>query len=621
MTIRRVINVALTCLIAVFSHAAAQQDQSPLTPPTDDSPQPYRVAIIGAGAAGSSAAFHLSQFANTSSHSLPPLDITIFEATDHIGGRTTTVNALNDARYPVELGASIFVEINAILFNATRDFNLPANNRLYESTGAELDLGVWDGESFVFTVANRDEEAGRLKGTLGNWWDIAKLLWKYGLSPIRLRSLQQSTIGKFLKMYDEAFPFNDLTKAAEDVDLLSTTGQSGTEMLAAAGVSEKFSREIIQASSRVNYAQNLNDFHGLETMVCMSTEGAMSIEGGNWQIFNQMVQRSGAKIKYNTTVTSIASSSESPNQKPAVHHHDHNTGQNRTTHTHTHTHTHFDTVILAAPLNISAITLHPPPSNPPNHVDYVPLHVTLFTTPHRPSPLFFNLPSSSTSTSPTTLPDTILTTLPRTLDPALLPRGPPSVGPTTFWSLSTLRTLHPSTDGFDLIPRHVESGHIPLENLQLNTTQYLYKIFSPAPLTTDFMNRLFGWDDNDNTLHPLSSLQTHPFITWSHERTWLSYPYLPPTTSFDHFDLYSSPSSSSSSASSSSSSASSSSSSSETSTSMSGRIWYTSGMERFISTMETSALAGRNVARLIVDGLEGRGRREGMKGIGKGMGG
>lgn len=35
-------------------------------------------------------------------------------------------------------------------------------------------------------------------------------------------------------------------------------------------------------------------------------------------------------------------------------------------------------------------------------------------------------------------------------------------------------------------------------------------------------------------------------------------------------------------------------------------LWYTSGIEGFISTMETSSLMGRNVARLIVDGwLEG----------------
>lgn len=34
-------------------------------------------------------------------------------------------------------------------------------------------------------------------------------------------------------------------------------------------------------------------------------------------------------------------------------------------------------------------------------------------------------------------------------------------------------------------------------------------------------------------------------------------------------------------------------------------LYYTSGMESFISTMETSALMGKNVARLIVDNILG----------------
>jgi prenylcysteine oxidase/farnesylcysteine lyase len=34
-------------------------------------------------------------------------------------------------------------------------------------------------------------------------------------------------------------------------------------------------------------------------------------------------------------------------------------------------------------------------------------------------------------------------------------------------------------------------------------------------------------------------------------------------------------------------------------------LWYTSGMESFISTMETNALMGKNVARLIVDNILG----------------
>lgn len=615
------IHTFLTCLLTLLNHTNAQQSQSPLTSPKVPSPQPYRIAIIGAGAAGSSAAYHLSQYANTTQHDLRPLDITIFESTSHIGGRATTVNALSDPRYPVELGASIFVNINQILFNATRDFNLPSNDRIYENTGSSYDIGIWDGQTFVFTLPNRDDTSG-LKGTLGSYWDIAKLLWKYGLSPIRLRNLQQTTISKFLRLYSDIFPFKDLTRAASAVDLLDTTGQSGTQILSANGISEKFSREIIQASSRVNYAQNLHDFHGLETMVCMSTEGAMSISGGNWQIFDRMIRSSGAKLNLNTTIAWI----------------EHNEMLDMTIlHDQNHESYYFDTVILAAPYNTSTgssyskpfISPEPPPIQ---KVDYVSLHVTLFTSPHRPSPSFFNLDSTDPQ-SINSIPDTILTTLPAPLDSLPLGRGESAVGPSTFWSLSTLRVLHPSTDGFESIPSTVSSGHIPLENLELNTTQYLYKIFSPAPLSASFMRELFGWEEDDTFSEhgedregerkSEDGISTLPndLISWSYEKTWNSYPYLPPTREFDCFDMYGcgreddEENSEQSRGQDSKNEQSRGQGYEYAQNDMSGRLWYTSGMERFISTMETSALAGRNVARLIVDGLERDARAKEMTGM------
>lgn len=39
-------------------------------------------------------------------------------------------------------------------------------------------------------------------------------------------------------------------------------------------------------------------------------------------------------------------------------------------------------------------------------------------------------------------------------------------------------------------------------------------------------------------------------------------------------------------------------------------LYYTSGMESFISTMETNALMGKNIARLIVDDILGLGTLE-----------
>lgn len=545
----------------------------------------YNIAIVGAGAAGSSAAYHISKFARELELDVP-INITIFEADDRIGGRTTTVDALEDPRYPIEVGGSIFVKINEILYNATQEFRLSTNARDSGSTGSAYDLGIWDGESFVFTLSN-DDESSRWKGTLGSWWDVAKLFWKYGLSPIRLRNLQQSVIGRFLRLYHEDFPFADLTEAAKEVDLLSVTAKSGRELLEEASVGEKFANEIIQASTRVNYAQNLPDFHGLETMVCMSTDGGMSVEGGNWQIFDRMVKESGAHVNFLSEVTEIDTSEET--SQSIV--------QYTTANNHTATQA-FDFVILSAPYNASTLTFTPAATHKPNRAEYVSLHVTLFSSPFRPDPIYFGLSSDQLNL----LPDTVLTTLPSYIDADFLGRGAEGVGPTQFWSLSTLRTINPTTDLH--LPPFLNQGHIPPENLELhdsdpewprrasNGQQYLYKIFSPEPLSAEFMIKLFGWEGHPSLPRSTAGEDTHNSITtlpkdllsWTHEKHWYSYPYLPPTEEFDCFDIYNCRAVNGT-------------------VVLAKRLYYTSAIESFISTMETSALSGRNVARLIVDDL------------------
>ncbi|KAL8816075.1 MAG: hypothetical protein Q9223_004854, partial [Gallowayella weberi] len=157
-------------------------------------------------------------------------------------------------------------------------------------------LGIWDGQEFVFTQSDAGNQ----------YWNIAKLLWKYGMSPLRTQRLMKKTVGAFLKMYEGPYlPFKSLTETAFDLGLLSATGATGQDFLQANDISEKFAHDIIQASTRVNYAQNLPQIHGLETMVCMAIDGGMSIKGGNWQIFDNMIRDSGAALFLNTSVTSI----------------------------------------------------------------------------------------------------------------------------------------------------------------------------------------------------------------------------------------------------------------------------------------------------------------------------
>ena len=189
----------------------------------------------------------------------------------------------------------------------------------------------------------------------------------------------------------------------------------------------------------------------------------------------------------------------------------------------------YDTVIISTPFQFSDIRLSPASIALPERIEYVGLRVTLFTSPHKLSPGYFGLSRGSP------LPEVILTTL---------PNGNSS--PPPFFSISTLQKV---------------------TNPVSKQEEYAYKIFSSTALEVQFLSRLLGFRTSTNTV--LENISTSD-ISWIHTKTWDSYPYLSPRTSFDGPQLE-------------------------------DDLYYTSGIESFISTMETSSLMGMNVARLILD--------------------
>ena len=492
------------------------------------------ILLPGAGAGGSFAAYELRKLADESGI---PLNVTVFEREPYIGGRSTTVNIFDHPAYPVELGASIFVQVNHNLVNASRDLGLTVSAANHaRPREADESLGIWDGTQFVFTMKDSY-----------SWWNLARLFWRYGLAPLRTQNLMKSIVGKFLRLYEEPFfPFQSLSEAAAAVDLLNVTSTTGDAFLAMSQISPLFSREIIQASTRVNYGQNLGLIHGLEAMVCMATDGAVSIEGGNWRIFDGAIKAAKADVRLDTTVTEIVRNvdgtirvtSHPSDEVEALQSVDE---------------TEFDEVIIAGPLQYSGISISPPLEHIPDEIPYVKLHVTLFASPRRISAKYFGLYGKDDQA-----PEVILTTLPDGLD---LGQNPHGVGPAEFWSISTLRAVEFST---------IKDGEKQTE------VHYVYKIFSPEQPTAEFIAKILDIDYPESTgsvvtPHANTTIGDLPEtdISWFHEKLWYPYPLLYPRVTFEE-------------------------------TVLAPGIWYTSGIESFISTMETSALMGRNVAALMV---------------------
>jgi prenylcysteine oxidase/farnesylcysteine lyase len=307
-----------------------------------------------------------------------------------------------------------------------------------------------------------------------------------------------------------------------------------------------FTTDIIQASTRVNYGQNLGIIHGVETMVCMAIEGAMQIEGGNWRIFEGMLNTSKADVHLNTAVEGLSKENGKFTLKVSGSSDAVSSASDQ-----------FDTVILAAPLQFTGIKLSDGlVKHVPDNIPYVTLHVTLFATFLKFNESFFNLKPGSI------VPNTILTTL--SPDENSSNRSN-VVGKSGFFSISTLRnTVNPKT----------------------HQGEYVYKIFSPTAITSTFLSSLFNTTRKSdlsawwhqlftNLLSVPANLSTvattaSDKISWYYPYVWNSYPYEYPRVTFEDIEL-------------------------------TRGLYYTSGIESFISTMETSALMGKNVAQLIVD--------------------
>lgn len=97
----------------------------------------------------------------------------------------------------------------------------------------------------------------------------------------------------------------------------------------------------------------------------------------------------------------------------------------------------------------------------------------------------------------------------------------------------------------------------------LPTGESVWKIFSHEKITNETLHELFVGAP----------------IDWIHHKIWQAYPKLVPTDEFAAFELHPE--------------------------SNGLGLWYTSGIESFISTMETSALSGQNVAALVARRLWG----------------
>ncbi|CAB4426785.1 unnamed protein product [Rhizophagus irregularis] len=315
--------------------------------------QVKKLAIIGAGAGGSSAAYWISNaFVNSS----VKVDTTVYEQSSRIGGRTEIINFERDGiTIPIELGASIFVDVNYHIVENSKKFGLEFIN--YGEEMEDSKTGIWNGEEFVFEQSSNP------------YWDTLRILWKYGLAPKKVQNLVKEIVGKFLEEYKFDEPYTSIDSESERLQLnkeLKFTAQYYFSELEK--INQLYLQHFVEPMTRVNYGQNLAELHALGAFISLAPQGAKSIKGGNFQLFEKFVEFSGANLKLDTRVvkvTKLPSPDGINNVKYVVKSKDGSSEE-------------YDAIILAAPIQFTGIEFENM-NLKIKKIPYVTLHVTLVT--------------------------------------------------------------------------------------------------------------------------------------------------------------------------------------------------------------------------------------------------
>lgn len=467
----------------------------PECPPNNALPRP-RVAIIGAGASGSSAAYFLSKareqlirdgIPGCNAEEIPnDVQITVFERNSRVGGRVLAIHPLDDKRYsPIDIGASVFSNINSNLVSAAQKYKL---QRTKHDPVMQSPIGLWDGVEFVID----DFDNSR--------WSQWKLYWRYGNGPQKVLNLYVfdsrrvgKTIQSFRKIYSPQFlhdpkgragyPWPSIADLAQSLGINPLISQGAPGFFEGHKVPELCVNELVNAATRGNYAQNVNGIHAFASLVSMAANGASGIEGGNAQIFEHMLNDSNATVQQGVSgdVTGIMKvQTESLPHVPS-------TTRWRVGTRDGHSDI-FDAVLIATPWHNSHITLLNTEKSVPNF-QFQRLVATLVVTDAvQPNPKYFGYDSSFQR-----VPRVIVTSSGKDQD-----KEP------EFLSLSYLRIL----------PNAHYMGR-QWDKL------YLVKLFSRSPLSPQTLEKMFGNGE----------------IVWTHEKVWPAFPVLSPTESLHDFEV------------------------------------------------------------------------------------
>jgi len=98
-------------------------------------------------------------------------------------------------------------------------------------------------------------------------------------------------VDTFVKLYTPEFAhWDSLSSLVDALGFTEITSNTAAQWFDSLGIYGKFTREMIEAATRVNYAQDVTAIHGLGGAISMAANGAYQVKGGNYQVVTDAVK-------------------------------------------------------------------------------------------------------------------------------------------------------------------------------------------------------------------------------------------------------------------------------------------------------------------------------------------
>jgi prenylcysteine oxidase/farnesylcysteine lyase len=221
-----------------------------------------RIAIVGAGIGGSSAAHYLLKTNN--------ITVDIYERTDTVGGR---VQSQEIKGHMINIGASFFIKTNRLIYDLTKELNVDIN----PTSSDDQKVSIVNGHNILIDISDNYVI------------NIVKFLWRYGLAPLYAKNLISDRVAEFIKIYDHLDnknTFENLESLLKTINLGDLTSYTIEEYLLKNDISQKYIDEVVSGLAAGIYSQDktINAFAGFIALAGSNEDTYEITKGNNYLI-------------------------------------------------------------------------------------------------------------------------------------------------------------------------------------------------------------------------------------------------------------------------------------------------------------------------------------------------